>query len=267
MRIGGSWVTALLGLAACSVDIQHGLEETEANQIVVALDRAGIPASKQREDGRPPTWNVRVASSEATRAWQVLRREELPRSRSKGFEVFSKGGLIPTQTEERALYQQALSGEITRMLLSYPGVIDARVLVSMPPARVFGSQAPAARPTASVLLKVTGAEGASFKTDVQGLVAGAVPGLDAKDIAVVALPAKAGAAEGPDLVRMGPFVVTRGSQSGLQIALIIGAALLLVLGAAVVYGALRLRRARARVRELEAAHRAAQEVEDGARAA
>src|SRR5262249_8045007 len=96
-------IVVATALAACSVDIQHGLDEGEANQIIVVLDNAGTPAPKEREEGRPPTWKVRVPSSEATRAWQVLRAQELPRNRARGFEVFSKGGLIPTQTEERAL--------------------------------------------------------------------------------------------------------------------------------------------------------------------
>src|SRR5262249_47549782 len=165
---------AAAALAACSVDIQHGLDEGEANQILVALDKSGIPTTKEREEGRPPTWKVRVPSSESTRAWQVLRAQELPRNRARGFEVFAKGGLIPTQTEERALYQQAISGEITRMLLSYPGVLDARVLVSLPVARGLGAAAPAPKTSASVLLKYAGPEVPTLKTDVQSLVAGAV---------------------------------------------------------------------------------------------
>src|SRR5205823_6052464 len=192
-----------------------------------------------------PTWKVRVASSEATRAWQVLRENELPRGRSQGFEVFGKGGLIPSRTEERALYQQALSGEITRMLRAYPGVIDARVLVSLPPERAFGTAAAAQRPTASVLVKHDAA--APLKTtDLQSLVAGAVPGLDAKDVAVVATAARAAPANEAEMARLGPFVVAKGSYGGLQIALIAGAAAILVLGALVVFAALRLRRARPR---------------------
>jgi type III secretion protein J len=259
MRAFLSAAAAAFALAGCSVDIQHGLEEAEANEIVVVLGRAGIPASKGREEGRKGTWKVRVASSEATRAWQVLREHELPRGRARGFEVFSKGGLIPTQTEERALYQQALSGEITKMLLSYPGVIDARVLVSLPRERSFGAQGAGPQATASVLVKYAAHAAATLKVaDLQGLVAGAVPGLQASQVTVVATPAPAGAGNGPEMVQLGPFAVSRGSYDGLQISLIVAAVLVFLLGAAVVVGAFHLRRIRARLRERDAAQKPAE---------
>lgn len=252
MRTAALAVVAL-ALAACGVDIQHGLDEAEANRILVVLDRAGIPASKEREEGRRPTWKVRVASGEATRAWAVLRRHELPRGPAKGFEVFSKGGLIPTQTEERALYQQALSGEVTKMLLSYPGVIDARVLVSLPRPRSLGAQGPPLRPSASVLVKYDASVKEFSTRDVQALVAGGVPGLDLKDVTVVATPARPLADEEPAMVQVGPFVVARESGGGLRAALLVGSGAILLLAAAVILAALRLRRVRARLRELEAA--------------
>jgi type III secretion protein J len=259
MRASFVAVAAAFAVAACSVDIQHGLEEAEANEIVVVLGRAGIPASKGREEGRKGTWKVRVASSEATRAWQVLREHELPRGRARGFEVFSKGGLIPTQTEERALYQQALSGEITKMLLSSPGVIDARVLVSLPRERSFGAQRAGPQATASVLVKYATEAAPTIKVaDLQGLVAGAVPGLHANQVTVVAAPTRASAGNGPEMVQLGPFVVSRGSYDGLQIALIVAAALVFLLGAAVVVGAFHLRRIRARLRDREAARELAE---------
>jgi type III secretion protein J len=239
-----------LWLSACSVDIQHGLDEAEANQIIVVLDRAGIPAGKEREEGRRPTWKVRVAASEATRAWQVLREHELPRGRAPGFDVFQKGGLIPTQTEERALYQQALSGEIARMLLAYPGVVDARVLVSLPRERSLGSAGPAPKPTASVLLKHAGDALRPFRAeDIQGLVAGAVPGLEPGQVTVVAASVRPAEVPESTMARLGPFVVSRDSQSGLQIALFAGGIVIFLLGTAVVWGGLLLRRTRALLRE------------------
>ncbi len=242
-------------VVSCKVDIHHGLDEPEANQILVTLEGAGVPGAKEREEGRPPTWKIRVPSSEAARAWQILRQHELPRGRTKGFELFGKGGLIPSQTEERALFQQALSGEVTRMLQAYPGVVDARVLISIPSERPIGVKGATVKPTASVLAKHEAPAGdAQFRTtDVQSLVAGAVPGLDAKDVVVVALPVKPLVAAGGDMASLGPFVVSSGSQTGLQIALVAGLAAIIALGGAVVFGAVMLRRLRGRLRELESA--------------
>ena len=50
------------------------------------------------------------------------------RPRQDGFgEIFGKGSLVPTPTEERALYVEALSGELARTLESVEGVTSARV--------------------------------------------------------------------------------------------------------------------------------------------
>jgi len=248
---------ALLCAAAvfsCKVDIQHGLDEPEANQILVTLETAGVPSAKEREEGRPPTWKIRVPSSEAARAWQLLRQHELPRSRTKGFELFGKAGLIPSQTEERALFQQAISGEVTRMLQAYPGVVDARVLISMPKDRAVGVQGTAPRATASVLVKHEAQGDVPFKTaDVQSLVAGASPGLDAKDVVVIAMPVRPIKAGSGDMASLGPFVVSSGSQTGLQLALLVGLGAIIVLCGAVVFGVMTLRRLRGRLRELESA--------------
>lgn len=246
-------VFAALCALACKVDIQHGLDESEANQLLVTLEGSGIPSQKEREEGRPPTWKIRVPSSEASRSWQVLRQHELPRSRAKGFEVFGKGALIPSQTEERALYQQALSGEVTRLLQAYPGVIDARVLISLPRERALGTAAAAAKPSASVLVKHHDGEPRIKTPELAQLVAGAVPGLEVKDVVVVVTAVPAMPSASTDAESIGPFVVSSGSRAGLQVALGVGLLVIVLLGGAVVLGALMLRRLRTRLRELEAA--------------
>lgn len=245
---------------ACKVDIQHNLDEGEANQILVTLERSGIPSSKEREEGRPPTWKIRVPAGEAARSWQVLREHELPRGRTKGFEVFGRGGLVPSQTEERALYQQALSGEIARMLQAYPGVVDARVLVSAAPTRALAGAVVGPRATASVLIKHVAAPDSPFKpSDVQALVAGAIPGLDAKDVVVVATAIRVVPSAASEMLSVGPFAVSSGSRTALQLSLALGLALIALLAGLVVFGAIALRRARARVRDADVSARRAAE--------
>ena len=84
---------ALLALTACSQEeIVHGLEESQANQVLVALDEDGMRAEKRREEGSEATWRVEVASSEAPRAQRLLAERELPRPRLPGLgETFGKG--------------------------------------------------------------------------------------------------------------------------------------------------------------------------------
>ena len=127
-------VLALLLLAGCGRDaLVHGIDEGQANQILVALDEAGIHAEKQRDEGGEGTWRVEVDGADAGRAHRLLAERELPRSRPPGFgEVFGKGSMVPTPTEERALYLHALSGELARSVEAIDGVIEARVHLALP---------------------------------------------------------------------------------------------------------------------------------------
>jgi type III secretion protein J len=180
---------ALLALTACSQEeIVHGLEESQANQVLVALDEDGMRAEKRREEGSEGTWRVEVASSEAPRAQRLLAERELPRPRPPGFgEVFGKGSIVPTPAEERALYLHALSGELARSVEAIDGVVEARVHLALPPADSLRPE-PVTTPRAAVLVKVR--PGARSRLEplapgIQALVAGAVAGLDATAVSVV----------------------------------------------------------------------------------
>src|SRR5688572_22606510 len=119
----------VLFLCACSTPIRHGLEEASANEVVSALERAGIGAQKAHDEVSGPTsFLVRVSQGDAVRALEVLHTLGLPRGRRTGFaEVYANPSLIPTPTEERARYLEALSGEIERTLETVDGVVGARV--------------------------------------------------------------------------------------------------------------------------------------------
>ncbi|MGZ6071930.1 MAG: flagellar M-ring protein FliF, partial [Myxococcaceae bacterium] len=44
----------------CSAQVQHGLDERQANEIQTVLLERGFGARKRVEEGRPPTWAVEV---------------------------------------------------------------------------------------------------------------------------------------------------------------------------------------------------------------
>src|SRR4029079_8098004 len=68
------------------------------------------------------------AQADAVRALELLRAAGLPRGQRTGFaEVYGQPSLVPTATEERARYVEALSGEIERTLETVDGVVSARV--------------------------------------------------------------------------------------------------------------------------------------------
>ncbi|HZH03946.1 MAG TPA: hypothetical protein VEY30_09190, partial [Myxococcaceae bacterium] len=119
---------SLLALMGCRADVRHGLDERQANEVQSALQGRGIDAEKVAESGKKPVWTVRVRREQAVDAVRVLADLGLPRQRPPGFsEVFGKGSLVPTPTEERALFLQALSGELAQTLEAVEGVISARV--------------------------------------------------------------------------------------------------------------------------------------------
>jgi type III secretion protein J len=208
------WIVVVVALG-CSMPIQHGLDESAANEMLTSLERAGIPASKSRDDDG--AFAVVVAKTDALRAMEFMRALGLPRGPRAGFsEIYKQPSLVPTPTEERARYVEALAGEIARTLENVEGVVSARVHLVLPepdPLAVDGKPRVAAQ--AAVLLKTRAGRPAPIgEQDVRKLVAGSVPGLDMSAVAVVVTPApEIPAASGANLVAFGPLRMTADSRT------------------------------------------------------
>jgi type III secretion protein J len=239
---------AALALAGCETTLQGGLDERQADEVMVALDRDGIASVKHAEEGMADEtrYEVRVASDDVPRALGVLRQAQLPRHEEPGLaEVFGEGGLVPTATEERARYVAALGGELARSVESIDGVLDARVHVALPESRDFALDGPQPRPRASVMIKHRAGAAPYDPVAVRALVAGAVDGMTPEDVAVVGVPAPRIEPRTVDLVRIGPIAVTRGSAGALKMVLGASLAINLILAGALAFTVLRRRRAAA----------------------
>lgn len=187
-RLRGLALVAIAGTVGCGRDeILHDLEERQANQVLVALDGGGLAGEKRRDEGSEGRWLVEVPRGDAARAQRLLAERELPRPEAPGFAaVFAKGSVVPTPAEDRARLLQALSGELSRSVEALDGVIEARVHVALPPEDPLRGATPPAR--GSVLVKVRAGARARVEAQaggIQALVAGAVPGLEAAQVAVV----------------------------------------------------------------------------------
>lgn len=233
---GATLALAVLVVIAsgCTLAVEHGLDERAANEVVTALERAGIGATKSAdESASPPTFTVEVGRNDGLRALEVLRAEGLPRGRRTGFgEVYGKPSLIPTATEERARYVEALQGEIARTLESVDGVATARVhlvLEERDPLAVDGK--PRVPAQASVLLKTRTSARALDEASVAKLVAGSVPGLAPAAVTVVTTVTAEPRSDAPTLVAVGPLRVSPGSRTWLVAGL--AATLIVVAGLAV----------------------------------
>ncbi len=244
IRVGGA--AALAALAGCGVELEHGLDERQANEAVAALEGAGLAAEKAPDDGAE-RWMVVVSHGDATQAFRVLEARGLPRRAHEGVgEAFADKGLLPSATAERARLQASIAADLERTLERLPGVTSARVHLALPDEDALHAPAAYARPTASVLLRGR-LPLPTAESEVRRLVAGAVQGLQTADVSVVAASDEvAGAVE---LAPLGPLRVARGSR-GLLLGLASAAlGLLLALSVALAVLGTRLAALRRRLGE------------------
>src|SRR3954470_1345526 len=146
----------LLSVAGCGVELEHNLDERQANEVASVLESAGIAADKIVEDGNANAYKIVVARGEAGRAFSLLESRDLPKRSLRGLsDTFAGGTLLPSPVEDRARYGAALAAELERSLEEIPGVVSARVHLALPPEEPLVGDAAHARPTASVLLKTS----------------------------------------------------------------------------------------------------------------
>ncbi len=211
MAVRCALAVACLALCAtgCDAVLETGLSAEQADRVVVALDEASIGASKEASEGGEG-YDVHVAASDTGHALAVLRAAELPRREDPGIDdLFAEASLVPTITEERARFTAAIAGELARSIETIDGVLDARVHLAVPEARLRAYDAAPEAPRASVLVKRE--RGAHLdERAVRSLVAFAVPGMRVEDVAVVTIDA-APAQERATLSRLGPIAVGSGS--------------------------------------------------------
>ena len=263
MRRRGPWgKRAWLGvgcsaalLAACNVPIAAGLDETDANHAVVALERSGVAAEKDRDPDSEGRWRISVARDDASSAAGILSSESLPPAASPGLlETLGQGSIVPSQTSEQAKFVAGIAGELERSLRSLDGVVSVRVHLAVPVQDALSPVESPVPASASVLLRHRGSAPPIAIGDIQRLVAGAVPGLAAAQVSVVASPVPlAPRLPERELSRFGPVTVTRASVFPLRA--IVGGALLLNLG---LLGALMMVWSRARRAESNLAEQRAE---------
>lgn len=184
-------------LTACSVELQHDLPEDDANEIYVVLQNNGIAATKLKEEGgNEPRYIISVGKQDVAAAAQLLKDHSLPRPKADGLAVFKRmKGMIPTQTEERAMFIEALAGEISNALNRYPGVLEARAIVMIPEVNDLTQPDKRPLPTASVFIKYTPGTDEKgsmpFSTsEVQEFVANSVTDLKKENVKVLATAAR-----------------------------------------------------------------------------
>ena len=178
-----TWLTLLLLACGNRVELMASMPEGEANEVMAALQNAGIEA--QKISGKEGKVGLTLDASQVGRAVDLLRAKGLPRERFAGMgEVFRKEGLISSPLEERARYLYALSQELEATLTQIDGVIVARVHVVLPERGSPGD--PNTPSSAAVFIK----HQAGYNLDtvlpqVRRLVTNSIPGLTPEKVSIV----------------------------------------------------------------------------------
>ena len=105
------------------------------------------------------------------------RKKRSPAGENPGIlQSLGAGSMVPSRLAEHARLLSGISGELEQSLQAVDGVVSARVHLAAP-ERARSTTPSRRKPSASVLIRHRGAAPPLATSDVQRLVAGAVPGL------------------------------------------------------------------------------------------
>jgi flagellar M-ring protein FliF len=153
----------------------------QANEVVIALDGANIPHRIDEHTGM-----VLVPGDMLYEARMKLAGAAGVDGRQLGYELLDKDqGFGVSQFMELARHRRSIEGELARSIATITSVESARVLLATPKSTTFLRDR--RKPTASVTVKLLPTRDLS-PAQVKGitnLVAGAVPELNADDVAVI----------------------------------------------------------------------------------
>lgn len=213
-------VIGLLGACTKVVNLQTNLSDSDANEIVMVLNREGIPVQKlPSKEGV----NLTLTETDLSRATAIMNAAGLPRrGRESLGEVFKKQGMISTPLEERVRYLHGLSEELGYTLQQFDNVVAARVHVVLPERIAPGE--PVQPSSAAVFIKYRPPiDEDAIAPRIQRLVASSIPGLASEDgrpkVSVVMTPGEL-ALPGVKWTTVGPFTVAVDSANSLRGTLI-----------------------------------------------
>lgn len=225
---------ALLLLAGCKEQLNSGLSEREANEVVALLLRNDMPASRTAEV-KGGSYTVWVEGARFADAVDLLRIRGLPHTKHDSIvDVFKGNGLVVSPSEERARMVYALGEELSRTISDIDGVLTARVQPVLPDNDPLRHDQPPA--SASVYVRYTpGSHVAELTPQIKMLVANGIAGLSYDKVSVVLVPAQvepaaASEASAAPMQEVAGIWVYGGSAQTLQAALAAAAVLAAVLG-------------------------------------
>jgi len=188
-------LTAITGCSSRRVII-NGLDEREANEIIVFLSSRNIEAYKMRTEVEGPgagggivLWDIAVPADRATEAMAILNANGLPRRKMQNLlQLFGSPGLVPSEMQEKIRYQAGLAEQIAGTIRKIDGILDADVQLSFPEEDPLNPKEKKAPVTASVFVKHQGVlddPNSHLMTKIRRLVASSVQGLKYEDVTII----------------------------------------------------------------------------------
>lgn len=190
--------------------IVYGLEQNDANEILVFLASKGIEGEKVKstEGGgggsKITLWDIAVDTAHANEAMWQLNQQGLPRRSSQSvLGIFSTGGLVSSDLQEKIKYRAALAAQLAGTIRKYEGVLDADVQVSFPEEDPLNPGKSKGKITASIWVKHSGIlddPNSHLATKIKRYVASAITGLNYDDVNIVSVRSQVGSRpEGPSI--------------------------------------------------------------------
>ena len=154
-----------------------GLDSGAAGEVVRALEQRGVPFDVRGG-------SIFVDAQDRDQLRMTLASEGMPANSSKGYELLDTlSGFGTTSQMFDAAYWRAKEGELARTIVSSPFVSMARVHIASTGSNPFQRSV---TPTASVSITTVGGDlSAQQAKSIRYLVASAVAGLNADDVAVI----------------------------------------------------------------------------------
>ncbi len=177
--------------------IVNGLDEREANEILVFLASKNIGANKVLSPtgggggggSKVLLWDISVSEKDATEAMALLNQAGLPRKRGQNLlTIFSNVGLVPSERQDKIRYEAGLAEQIASVIRKIDGVLDAEVQISFPEEDPLNPGKTKGKITASVYVKHNGVlddPNSHLVTKIKRLVASSITGLDYNDVTVI----------------------------------------------------------------------------------
>lgn len=198
--------------------IVYGLEQNDANEILVFLASKGIVDAekmKSTEGGgggsKVTLWDIVVDANRANEAMWQLNQQGLPRRSTQSvLGIFSTGGLVSSDLQEKIKYRAALAAQLAGTIRKYEGVLDADVQVSFPEEDPLNPGKSKGKITASIWVKHSGIlddPNSHLATKIKRYIASAITGLNYDDVNIVSVRSQVGTRpEGPSMEEEKHFV-------------------------------------------------------------